>query len=515
MREALAALTLLFAAAAPASAETLLRARLNADLSGSDPRGRRDANTDAVLLHVVEGLVASREDGDVGPMLASSWTVSPDGRTYRFALRRGVTFHNGAQFTSADVVWSFGRYLAPDSHWRCKPDLGAQGIAHIVSTKADGPYGVTITLEKPAPLFLKTLARADCGGTGIVQRASVDASGAWRAPIGTGPFKWGDWVRNQHVDLVRFAGYRALPGPRDGNGGGKHVLVDRVRLEVIPDGSAASAALLRDSLDVLDGLAPDELAGIQGAPGIAFTAPPSMDFYGILFQTRDPLLADPRLRRAIALSLDVAGLTRVATHGTGMADSSLVPVVSPFFGAAQRPLIAKNLTLARALVKASGYAGQTITLITSHSPPEMFDDAILVQAMAREAGIKMQIVTLDWASQLARYQRGDYQAIIFGFSPRLDPSLMYGTIIGDKTTDPRKIWEDPAARALYQQSLEEADPKVRQGIFDRLEALFRRDVPAIVLYNTRRVTAFRSNVYGVKGWPAQLQRLWGVGLRAH
>ncbi|MDB5738689.1 MAG: extracellular solute-binding protein family 5, partial [Sphingomonas bacterium] len=109
----------------------------------------------------------------------------------------------------------------------------------------------------------------------------------------------------------------------------------------------------------------------------------------------------------------------------------------------------------------------------------------------------------------------DYQAIIFGFSPRLDPSLMYGTIIGDKTTDPRKIWEDPAARALYQQSLEEADPKVRQGIFDRLEALFRRDVPAIVLYNTRRVTAFRSNVYGVKGWPAQLQRLWGVGLRAH
>jgi peptide/nickel transport system substrate-binding protein len=512
MRKALIALILL-SGTAPVRAETLLRARLNTDIASSDPRGKRDENTDSVLLHVVEGLVASRDDGSIGPMLASRWTISPDGRTYRFVLRPDVRFHNGAPLTSADVVWSFDRYMAADSHWRCKPELGSKGIAGLLSVKADGPDVVVITLDRAAPLFLKTIARADCGGTGILQSASVAPDGRWRMPIGTGPFRWGEWVRNQHVDLVRFAGYRSLPGRRNGNGGGKHALVDRIRFQVIPDGSAASAALLRGSLDVLDGLAPNELAGLTGAPGIRFTSSPTMDFYGLLFQTQDPLLADPRLRRAIALSIDVAGLARVATHGTALADSSPIPDASPFHGTVEKPLTRKDLPLVRALVRESGYKGQTIDLITSHSPPEMFDDAVLLQAMAREAGIAMRIVTLDWASQLARYQRGDYQAMLFGFSARLDPSLIYGTMIGNKASDPRKIWDTSEARALYQQSVETADPKARQAIFDRMEVAWHRDVPAAVLYNSRRVTAYRSDVFGYESWPAQLQRLWDVGIR--
>ncbi|MGN6820302.1 MAG: ABC transporter substrate-binding protein, partial [Sphingomonas sp.] len=151
-------------AAAPTG--SVLRARLNADIASSDPGMKRDANTDAVLLHVVEGLVAVREDGSIGPMLASGWTVSPDGRTYRFALRHGIRFHNGAPLTSADVKWSLDRYLAPGSRWRCKPDLSANGIAAVTAIATPDPYTVTVTLDRAAPLFLPTLARLDCGGTG-------------------------------------------------------------------------------------------------------------------------------------------------------------------------------------------------------------------------------------------------------------------------------------------------------------------------------------------------------------
>jgi peptide/nickel transport system substrate-binding protein len=511
---------LLFAAlltlATPAWAESILHARLNADIQSSDPRSKRDENTDAVLLHVVEGLVAPREDGSVGPMLASRWTISPDGRTYSFALRRDVRFHDGTPLTAADVVWSLQRYMAPDSHWRCKVDLGPNGLAYLQSVKAADPYTVIITLGRPAPLFLKTLARPDCAGAGIIARSSIGPDGAWRAPIGTGPFRWAEWRRNQFVDVVRFPGYRSLPGPRDGNGGGKHALVDRVRFTVIPDGSAASAALLRGSLDVLDGLATNELGGVQGVPGIQFSSAPTMDFFSVLLQTRDPVLADPRIRRALALSIDAASLTRVAAHGMALADSSPVPVVSPFHGPAQRALIRRDVVAARALLKAAGYHGQPISLITSHSPPEMYDIAIIVQAMARDAGLKLEITTLDWAAHLARYSRGDYQAMVFSFSPRLDPSLIYyATLIGDKRVEPRKAWDSPIARALLERSSSTDDPKARQAAFDALEAQFRRDTPAIVLYNTRRVTAFRSYVYGYRSWPAQLQRLWDVGMKAH
>src|SRR3546814_11160318 len=96
-------------------------------------------------------------------------------------------------------------------------------------------------------------------------------------------------------------------------------LFERVCFSVSPDGSAAAAELVRGSLDVLDALAPNELANVTGVPGIHLSSAPSLDFYGVLFQVKDPLLADPRLRRAIALSIDVGALTRVVTHGKGSA----------------------------------------------------------------------------------------------------------------------------------------------------------------------------------------------------
>jgi len=329
-------------------------------------------------------------------------------------------------------------------------------------------------------------------------------------PIGTGPFRWGEWRHNQYIDLVKYDGYRPLPGGTDGNAGGKHALVERVRFSVIPDGSAASAALLRGSLDVLDALAPNELGTIAGAPGIKRDSAMSADFYGILLQTGAPILRDVRLRRALSLSLDVAALTRVVTHGTGVPDSSPVPAANAFYGAAERVLVKRDLATARALVKASGYRGEPIELMTSHSPPEMYDDAILVQAMAREAGINIEVVSLDWATQLARYSSGDYQASIFGFSARLDPSLTFGLLIGDRATDPRKVWNSPAARDLLARSVATGDRQQRQALFDRLDGLFRQEVPAIALYNTRRVTALRDTVKGYRAWPAQSIRLWNV-----
>src|SRR3569623_1122932 len=105
--------------ARPLAGGSVIRARMNADIASSDPGTRRDANTDAVLLQVAEGLVAAREDGSVGPMLASRWTVSPDGRIYRFAQRHGIRIHNGTPKTYADVKWSHERNLAPQTHWRC------------------------------------------------------------------------------------------------------------------------------------------------------------------------------------------------------------------------------------------------------------------------------------------------------------------------------------------------------------------------------------------------------------
>src|SRR3546814_15614295 len=104
--------------------------------------------------------------------------------------------------------------------------------------------------------------------------------------------------------------------------------------------------------------------------------------------------------------------------------------------------------------------------------------------MARDAGINIEVETIDWASQLARYTSGNYQAMVFGFSARLDPSPTYGVLIRDKRDAPRKAWDTPTQRALLRQSLATADPAARPRISDPLERQFPAEVPAVPPYNT-------------------------------
>lgn len=494
------------------AAASVLHVALNADILSTDPGVLRDANTDAVLLHVAEGLVAPRHDGSIAPMLAQSWTVSPDGRTYTFALRHGVTFHNGAPMTSTDVVWSLERYLAAATHWRCLGAFTDRGIARVAGIDAPDAYTVRVTLDRRAPLFLTTLARPDCGQTAILQRASVGPDGRWRAPIGTGPFELAAWKRNQYIELARFPGYQPADGPPDGDAGAKHALVEKVIIDIIPDDSAAVAALLRGSLDILDGIEPAQLSLITRDPRLRVEMSPTLDFYGVLFQTQGPLLKNPCLRRAIALTIDTAGLTKVITRGTAAPDDSAVPVISPYHGPVEARLRTPNVLLARRLLATCGYHGQAITLMANHRYPMMFDAAVRVQAMAAQAGIRVSIDTVDWASQLSHYLDGSYQAMVFAFPPRLDPSLNFLQLIGSKASDPRKVWDTARARSLVAASMKFPYRTVRQQYFDRLTTALLEDVPAIVLFNSTRIAASRPNVTGFTEWPAGEPRYWNVAV---
>ncbi len=230
----MAAMAALIAGAPQAEAqEKSIRVRYNTDIRSTDPGVNRDENTDAVVQHMVEGLVAFREDASVGPLLAESMTVSPDARTYTFVLRDGLTFHNGAPVTSADVLWTWQRYLDPKSGFRCTADFDGRGLTKVTGIAAPDARTVVFTLEQPSALFPAIMARPDCGGTAVYHRDSLDADGKWKAPIGAGPFMLGEWKRGEYIELRRFAAYKSRGGPRDGLTGGKAAQVDRVRFVII------------------------------------------------------------------------------------------------------------------------------------------------------------------------------------------------------------------------------------------------------------------------------------------
>jgi peptide/nickel transport system substrate-binding protein len=495
---------------ASAEAETLLRTRLNADIRSTDPGTNRDANTDAVMAHIVEGLVAFREDTSIGPMLAESWIVSNDGKTYSFRLRQGVKFHNGATMSADDVVWSLKRWLDPATQWRCLPEFGAGGIARIEKIEAPDPQTVAITLDQPTALFLPTLARPDCGQTAIIHKDSVGSDGKWIAPVGTGPFKLGEWKRGQYVDVVRFDGYATRSEPRNGYTGAKIAEVDRVRFNIIPDSSAAKAGLLSGSLDVINSLSIPEIEDLRSRPDVKLSITPALGVTGILFQTTDPLLKDVRIRRAIALSLDTAEIVDNVMQGIVRPNNSALPIGSPFYGEVQSHGYTQDLSEARKLLAEAGYHGQPIKMIANKRYSYVFDSAVLVQAMAQAAGINIEIEVLDWAAQLDRYNKGDYQSMAFVFSARLDPSLSFEMLTGPKAAQPRKVWDNPEAEALLRQSMMTEDAAKRRALFDELHRRFIADVPMIVLFNVAELAALRKTVKGFAGWLYPEPRFWGV-----
>lgn len=307
-----------------AHAENLLKVALNADIRSTEPGVNRDTNSDAVILHITEGLVAFREDATVGPLLAKDVQVSDDGLRYTFHLRNGVKFQNGAPLTSAEVLWTWKHYLDPKTQWRCAPEFDGHGGAKIVDMSAPDPLTVVFTLDKPNGLFLTSTALPECGGSGILHPDSV-VDGQWKAPIGTGPFRLGEWKPGQYIDLLRNANYTPRDEKEpDGYTGNKTTTLDRVRLLVIPDPAAAKAALLSKNVDLLIDVTPLDATELAANPGIKVTSSGTMSVNALLFQTRDPLLKDVRLRQAIAHSLDAAQIVAALTGGRSQANNSMV-----------------------------------------------------------------------------------------------------------------------------------------------------------------------------------------------
>ncbi|MCK6449251.1 MAG: ABC transporter substrate-binding protein [Alphaproteobacteria bacterium] len=513
MTAAVAATALIAAAAGDVWAQAgTIRVRLNSDIRSTDPGTNRDENTDAVVQHMIEGLVAFKEDATVGPMLAEKIAVSEDATTYTFTLRDGVTFHNGAKLTADDVVWAWKRYADPATKWRCAPDFDGRGLMKVTGVEAKDPRTVVFALAKPSALFLTVMARVDCGSTGIYHRDSVGPDGKWVQPIGTGPFKLGEWKRGEYVELLRNTAYAARPGRRDGYTGNKTPLVDRLRFVVIPDAAAAKAALLSGSVDLLPDTNNADAAELRKRPEVAVHETQTMSMSGILFQTKDPQVGDVRLRKAILAALDTTEIVKAVTEGEARPNASPIPTASPFHTAAHQAVPKQDLALAKKLLAEAGYKGQAIKIVATKRYPTSFDTAVLAQAMMQAAGINAEIEVLDWATMLDKYSKGDYQMMSFLYSARLDPALSFEMITGPKATQPRKVWDNPEAIAMIQDALAVGDRAKRQAIFDQLYARFQADRPMIVLYNGMETGVTRKQVKGYASFVIGVPRLWGVSI---
>lgn len=515
----------------PATAKTTLVVLQPADIRSTQPGVDRDNTTDGVLLHVVEGLVAYRENGAVGPLLAREVKVSDDGRTYTFHLRKGVRFHNGAVMTARDVEWSWRRYMDPKTQWRCRGEFSGPGGVRVVSAMARDAQTFVMQLEQPSAVFLDTLARPDCGMAGVLHSSSARSDGNWDKPVGTGPFAFTEWKRGESVTLSAFKDYQSPPGARaDGYTGLKQALVDVVRFAVAAHPAATRAALESGAADVGPITTTDaqeltfgaSFSGKGNGQALGQAKAGERDRFikvlisrqsnknALLLQTRDPVLRNEAVRRAIATALDTRLIAAMASEGMAPANPSAVPGGSAFHTAAHKVRLPFDPPQARKLLAEAGYRGEKITIQANkraHVPSHAI--ALRAQAMLRDVGVDARVEVLDWPVQLERYNKGDFQISSFTYSSRMDPGLSYEQMVGDKNIEPRKVWDDPKARRLVDASLVESDPARRQALFDEIHGLMLVQVPAILFYNGVDTWGTGRRVSGFSVWEGK-PRAWNT-----
>lgn len=501
------------AQARPSAPPGVLRVAINSDMRSTQFGVNRDGNTDTILHHVVESLVAYRADMSVGPLLAKQWQVSADGRSYTFTLRDGALFHNGSAVTAEDVKWSWERMLKPETGLVCRSwfDGSTETGIKIERIDALSSNSVRFTLASANPMFLPRMANIACL-TGIIHRDSLDAAGKWIGPVGTGPYTIKEWRRNAFIELARFAPYRPLPGVRDGYAGNRAAQIERIRFLVIADGAAAKAALLAGDVDLLATLdldAVDELAQ-QRSFNMAKNITPGWEV--LLVQNRDPLLADKRIRQALASAIDRAPLTVSATRGLGKPNPSPVAPSSPYFSKDFDAALPYSPAHARALLKQAGYAGAVLKIQTNTQFPFDLKAAIMLQDMLKKAGFNAELEILDWATQFKNYNDGRYQLMIMGLSARADPGLLMEVFIGNKAKRKNVALDLPGVSAILAASALETDDEKRRALFKSIHQAMVDDSSIIGLFNYVEVDALSKRVKGYAPWPLGKPRFWGVSL---
>lgn len=490
---------------------------LNTDIRGTNPGVNRDANTDAVMHHIVESLVGYGEDLEILPVVAESVEIQDEGRRYIFRLRSDLHFHNGAPVTSEEVRWSWERYLEPDTRWQCRSwyvsggdeseDEGAPSV--VTAVEAPDPLTVVIQLAAPSTLFLHRLANIQCIPA-ILHPDSVDADGGWLAPVGTGPYRLATWRRGEYVELERFDGYRPRDGEVNGLAGAKHALAERVRFLISPDAAATKAALLGSQIDVFHNIPMSGIDDFRSASNVDVLESTTLGWSVLLLQTRDPLLSDVRIRRAIAHAVDRQMVANFNTYGYARVNSSAIPVGLAARSDVHDRWYESDIEKARDLLAEAGYRGQPVRIQANRRYENMYANAVVIQAMLHAAGMNAHIDVLDWASQLANYYSGKYQLSTFSFSALAMPALRYYKLIGNKDHRPVYIWDNPRAMDLLGQAIDTFDQDEHQRLLDSLHNLMVEDVPIIGLYNAHSATAINDSLRGYRPWPLNLPRLWGV-----
>lgn len=420
--------------------------------------------------NIYEGLTGVDEHGVVHPLLAQSWSLSPDGLNYTFTLQPDVHFHDGSALTCATVKFALERARAPES---LNPQKQVFQNIQAVSCPSDAT--VLVTLRTPHGSFLSELAWADA----VIVAPQTAATNA-QNPIGTGPFVFKNWKRAESVTLVKNPAYWGQPAA-----------LNKVVFRFYSDPLAAANALLDGQLDAYPSFpAPEMTARFAHNPNFVVKqglAP----FKGLLaLNNRRKLLAQPRVRQALAYALDRAGIAEAMDiPGAQVLGSHMSPENPDYTDLSH--IYAYNPEKAKALLAQAGVEpGTRFKLVL---PPIAYARTTgeLVAAYLEQVGLNVTLVQLEWPAWLAQ---------VFGHHD-FDMTIIAHTEPDDIGIYARKDYyfgyDNPDFQALYAAYETAQNPVTRHALSVKIQEKLAYDVPNVFLFFMPRTNIARRGLTGL------------------
>jgi peptide/nickel transport system substrate-binding protein len=381
--------------------DTTLSIGATAEPPTLDPTVSSAAAIPQVLLYnVYEGLVKLDGKGRIRPLLARSWQESADRTTYTFHLQPGVRFSNGDRLTSADVVYSFKRVIAPASNHPFKSQM-----APVRTITANGPDTVVVHLKQPSNNWLFSLT----GTVGIIFDRNAIGKIA-TDPVGSGPYTFSSWIRGTSITLSRNNHYW-----------GKRAKMATVVFRYFTDPNAMNNYLLTDQLDVISNVqAPQTIPEFSDkSKFVVDDGTTNGEVVLAMNNSRGPLRSK-LVRQAINYAIDRKDLVKTAWAGYGQLIGSMVPPTDPWYQDLSNhypydPGKAKRL-LARA-----GYKHGFSLQLKLPTLPYATAAGQVVESQLRQVGIHVHISELEFPARWLDvvFTKADYDlSIVAHVEPR-------------------------------------------------------------------------------------------------
>lgn len=469
------------------------------------------AVTDGESIKVTQNLYETllnfnEQDTTVEAGLAKEWEVTEDGLTYTFKLQEGVKFHDGTDFNAEAVKANFERWSAgaEDEFYYYNSMFRAEGKDLITSIETPDASTVVITLSRPQAPFLKNIAMPVFG---IASPAAFETLG--ENPVGTGPFKFQEWKRNDSITLVKNEEYWQEGLPK----------LETLIFRSIPDNSARLNELIAGNIDLADGINPSDAATVSGDSNLQLIERPSMNVgYLGLTSTRKPF-DDVKVRQAVNYAIDKQAIVDGFFQGyADVAKNPMPPSVSGYNDDIED--YAFDPEKAKALLAESSYNGEELELWAMPVPrPYMPDGQKVAEAIQKnleDVGIKTKIVSFEWATYLEKAAAGEADMFLLGWTGDNGDAdnFLYALLDEDNIgSNNYTYYKNDEVHDLLIAAQSEVDEEKRNELYKQAQVLIKQDAPWVTLAHSTPLLAAKANVEGFVPHPTGSESLHNVSIK--